>query len=305
MRLSNVPGTKLSVSALVFGTADWGSVTSAPTEKLYTMFREAGGNAFDTAHCYAFWRDALGASERALGALVREHDRRSDVVLISKGGHPSDPPRYARPDKHLGPDVIASDVRESLERLQTDYIDLYFLHRDDPRAPVGEVMDALAPELASGRIRNVGVSHWATARIEAANKYAKAHGIPPFVAAQPGWSLAHPSLSRDDRAFYEHSGLAVFAFSPTARGYFAGATVESHDNPTSRGRLERARELGRELGATPGQIALAWLMGQPLSVFPILGTLDPEHLADALGSARLALTAEQVRWLEDGPSTGG
>jgi aryl-alcohol dehydrogenase-like predicted oxidoreductase len=199
--------------------------------------------------------------------------------------------------------VIASDVRESLERIGTDYIDLYFLHRDDPRAPVDEVMDALAPHVRSGKLRYLGASHWAPARIAAANEYAKAKGIAPFVANQPGFTLAWPSSNRPfgDRAFHEQTGLALFAFGPTAGGFFARGTHQGFDNPTSQARLARARELGEKLGATASQVALAWLMFQPFPVVPILGTLNPDHLVDALGAAKITLTPEQVKWLEVPP----
>jgi aryl-alcohol dehydrogenase-like predicted oxidoreductase len=133
--------------------------------------------------------------------------------------------------------------------------------------------------------------------------YAAAHGIPPFIASQPGWTLAHPNppsgpYGIKDRAWHEKSGLAVFAFSPTARGYFSRGKDDHFDNPVSQGRLARCTELGRELGATANQIAIAWLMFQPFTVIPILGTLKKDHLADALGAAAVTLTPEQVKWLE-------
>jgi aryl-alcohol dehydrogenase-like predicted oxidoreductase len=303
MRRVKVPGSDLEVSAIAYGTADWGVSPDTPVERLYAAYREAGGNCFDTAHCYAFWRGKTGASERTLGALMKKNDRRSDIALVTKGGHPPSEPQYPRPDRYLGPEVLASDVNESLERLGTDYIDLYFLHRDDVRAPVDEVMDALRPHVESGKVRYLGASHWSTARIGAANTYAAAHGIPPFVASQPGWNLGHPNppagpFGQKDRAWHEKSGLAVFAFSPTARGYFGRGKDEQFDNPVSKARLARCTELGRELGATPNQIAIAWLMFQPFPVVPILGTLKEDHLADALGAAAITLTPDQVRWLE-------
>jgi aryl-alcohol dehydrogenase-like predicted oxidoreductase len=303
MRSVKVPGSALEVSAIAYGTADWGIAPETPVERLYATYREAGGNCFDTAHCYAFWRDKLGASERTLGQCIKANDRRSDLVLITKGGHPASDPQYPRPDRFLGPEVIESDVRESLERLGTDYIDLYFLHRDDPRAPVNEVMDALKPQVESGKLRYLGASHWSTARIGAANTYAAAHGMPPFVASQPGWNLGHPTppagpFGMKDRAWHEKSGLAIFAFSPTARGYFARGKDDQFDNPVSQARLSRATKLGQELGATANQIAVAWLMHQPFTVIPILGTLKIDHLVDALGAAAVTLSLEQVKWLE-------
>jgi aryl-alcohol dehydrogenase-like predicted oxidoreductase len=302
MRKVKIPKTGLEVSALTYGTCDWGSRSEAPLDQLYDAFREAGGNTFDTAHCYAFWSAGSGASERALGKLVREKDKRSDVFLITKGGHPPDPPRYPRADRYLSAEVLDSDVRDSLERLGVDYIDLYFLHRDDPRTPVGEIMDALAPHVQSGRLHGLGASHWSPARIAAANEYAAGKGIAPFVASQPGWSLAHPTSGnpypKSDRTWHERTQLALFAFSPTAHGYFSKGSDAHFDNPVSQARLERARKLGAELGATPSQIALAWLMYQPFPVVPILGTLNPDHLADALGAAKLELSSEQVKWIE-------
>jgi len=302
MRRVGIPGSDLQVSAIAFGTADWGIEPETPVERLYATYREAGGNCFDTAHCYAFWRDKPGASERTVGRLIKS-DRRSDLILSTKGGHPPSDPQYPRPDKFLGPEVIASDVQESLERLGTDYVDLYFLHRDDPRAPVDEVMDALKPHVESGKVRYLGASHWSTARIGSANTYAAAHGMPPFVASQPGWNLAHPTppagpFGVKDRAWHEKSGLAVFAFSATARGYFARGQDAQFDNPVSHARLARATKLCQELGATPNQIAVAWLMHQPFTVVPILGTLKVGHLSDALGAAALTLSTEQVQWLE-------
>jgi aryl-alcohol dehydrogenase-like predicted oxidoreductase len=190
-----LPGTSLSVSPLAYGTGSWGSeVRGDELTRLYTTYRAAGGNAFDSAHCYAFWLDAEGASERALGECVRSHERRrEDVVVMTKGGHPSAPPKYPKPDRYLSPEVLRKDIAESLDRLQTDYIDLYFLHRDDPRVPAGEIIDALAEHIAAGRIRYIGASNWRVARMAEANAYAASHGRPAFVASQVQWNLAEPT----------------------------------------------------------------------------------------------------------------
>jgi aryl-alcohol dehydrogenase-like predicted oxidoreductase len=106
-------------------------------------------------------------------------------------------------------------------------------------------------------------------------------------------------MDEGELAFYERASMPVFAYSSTANGYFNGAG-KSYDNPTSQGRRRRAEELGQKLSASANQVALAWLMGHSFAAVPILGTTNPEHLRDALGSASLKLTAEQVRWLRDG-----
>jgi aryl-alcohol dehydrogenase-like predicted oxidoreductase len=218
---------------------------------------------------------------------------------------------YPRPDRYLAPEVIARDVEESLERLGVDAIDLYFLHRDDPRVPVGEIVDALNKHVDSGRVRQLGASNWTTARIAAANEDAAARGRRGFVASQVKFSLAPAKPSKDptvplfgdgEIAWHAASGLTVCAYSPTANGYFAtnGAKgAGGWESPASAERLRRVNQLAAELGVTPNQVALAWLLHQPFPVIPILGTGNVEHLADALGAGAVRLSPGQVRRLAD------
>ena len=316
MRMQRIPNSALTVSALCYGVAGFGTtVRGAEMERLYAAFREAGGTFFDTAHCYCFWiPGGLGASERALGDVVRRHGDRQHVVLGTKGGHPAVGAAYPRPDRYLAPAVIAADVGESLERLGVDCIDLYFLHRDDTRVPVGEIVGALDAEIALGRIRCAGASNWTTARIAEANAYAAAHGLHGFVASQPQWNLAQPNLqdradptmrflAEDEWQRHVRSGLPVVPYSPTANGYFATGGqrgAAGFDNDVSRARLRRAEELAARKGCTPNQVALAWLMHQPFPVIPILGTLQYDHLTDALGAVGISLSPCEVQWLHSG-----
>ena len=320
MKRVRIPGTDLDVSALCYGLASFGtSVRGEAADRLYAAYREAGGCFFDTAHCYSFWAEGgLGASERALGDCLRRHADRSQVVVATKGGHPDGGPGYRRPDHYLAPEVIASDVAESLDRLGVDRIDLYYLHRDDPRVPVGEVLDALNAEIASGRVRHLGASNWSVARIAEANGYATAHGLRGFVASQPQWSLAHPNaeppkadpamrfLMDEDVHWHATQQIAVVPYSSTARGYFATdgeAARDAYDNSVSRARLERAQQLASRLGCTPGQVALAYLMCQSFPVIPVLGTLKVPHLEEDLAAGCVRLTLEQVRWLREGEAS--
>lgn len=311
MRKQILGKSDLSVSSLCCGTVAFGTVIRGQNlRQLYDAYRAAGGNFFDTAHCYAFWiRGGNGASERALGECVRQSGDRKDLVIATKGGHPPGGDPYPRPDRYLDPAVVAQDITESLERLGLEQIDLYYLHRDDPRVPVGEIMDGLNAEIRRGRIRYLGASNWLSARIAAANAYAAAHGLAGFIASQPHWNLAQPNqtadptmlfLNSDEEAWHRTHGLPVVAYSATARGYFASGgrlAATDYDNPISRGRLQRATELAVQLGVTPGQVAVAYLLNQPFPAFPILGTTDPQHLADAVQATRLRLTEEQINWL--------
>jgi aryl-alcohol dehydrogenase-like predicted oxidoreductase len=299
-------------SKFCLGTIAWGTnLRGDDVDRLYDTFRAAGGNFFDSAHVYACWLpDGAGASERALGEIVRRRGDRGRVILATKGGHPGIA-GYPRPDRYLSPEVIAADIRDSLERLGVDSIDLYFLHRDDARVPVGEIIDTLNEHVTRGTIRQLGASNWTAKRISAANEYASMHGKTGFIASQPRFSLAVPIPSKDptvpafdanEIAWHESSGLTLCAYSPTANGYFAtnGAKGGGWNTPASAARLQVANHLAAELGVTPNQIALAWLLHKKFPVIPILGTTKAAHLSDALGATKVNLSAEQMRQLKRG-----
>lgn len=321
--LRRIPGTDLAASPLCYGVMQFNArVRGAEMRELYRIYRAAGGNFFDTAHCYSFWMKdgGAGASERGLGECLAVAGDRDQIVVSTKGGHPDFTPLYTRPDDYLAPTVIDADVGDSLKRLGVKTIDLYLLHRDDPRREVGSIMDALNAQIARGRVRYLGASNWTIPRIEAANAYAARRGLAGFVIAQQQWSLAQSNLpyplnlrgpdptcvrlSDADVAWHASTGFPVMAYTATAFGYFGenpGKNAASYDNPVSQGRRARAAELGAALGGySANQIALAYLIAHPFPVFPILGTMHPDHLADAMGALSIALTADQIGWLRDG-----
>ncbi len=312
LSLKKLPGTDLLVSDFCYGTAEWRPANRDRVRAMYDQFRSAGGNFFDSAHCYAFWRGETGEPERMLGELVA-NDRRDQIVVSTKGGHYG-APGYDRPDSYCSPGVIAADIQDSLDRLRLEHIDLYFLHRDDPRVPVSEIVDALSEQVAAGRIRYFGGSNWSKERFSAANAYADRAGKPGFVASQPLWNLAHfvapkswdhTHVVLNDNAaeieWYTRTGMPVVPFSPTANGLFADPArmKTQYDNALTRQRRRVCEELSDALRATPNQIALAWLRQQPFPVIPILGSLNPDHLADALSATKVRLTEDQMSRLSD------
>jgi aryl-alcohol dehydrogenase-like predicted oxidoreductase len=162
-------------------------------------------------------------------------------------------------------------------------------------------------EVRRGRIRYFAASNWRCDRLAAANAYAAANGVQGFVASSPQWSLAVPrplddptmhALDNDDIRWHEESQLPVIPYTSTAGGYFA--RTDDGGDAGDRVRRERARQLAAELHCTPNQIALAWLRGHAFPVVPIIGTVNPAHLDDALGVASVTLSPTQVRWLADG-----
>ncbi|HLK60861.1 MAG TPA: aldo/keto reductase [Chthonomonadaceae bacterium] len=275
------------------------------TFALLDAYVEAGGNCLDTAHVYSG-----GKSERAIGEWFRERDNRETIVLIDKGAHPY----WTEP--RVNPECITQDIQESLERLQSDYIDIYLLHRDDPNAPVGPIVECLNEHQAAGRICAFGGSNWSTVRIQEANDYAAAHGLHGFVASSPNLSLASVNepmwggcltLDAEGRAWHATNQLPLFPWSSQASGFFTGRfspedtgnkdITRVYFNEGNWERLHRALELAEQKGCTANQIALAWVLHQSFPVFALIGPRTLEELHSSLPALDISLTDSEARWL--------
>lgn len=314
-----LPGIPLQPCPICFGTAQFSPRLSPDRSfALLDSYVEQGGNFLDTAPVYSAWVDeGWGSSERTIGDWLQARGARKSIILATKGGHP---PWGSQLDTGLlSPADLDRDVNESLARLRVDRIDLYWLHRDEPARPVGEIIETLAGLVRDGRIRTYGASNWTTARIEEANSYARAHQLPPFVASQPWFSLAavargaqsdSPTREDDDplRAWHLRSRLPLLPYSSQANGYFGADNVawahagfegappraERFDSPANRRRLQRAVALARHKGVTANQVALAYLLSQPFPVFPIIGTGNLDHLREAMSARDLRLTPDEI-----------
>src|SRR6266498_3179180 len=219
----------ISVIGLGAGTSAFTPNTYDRAAELLDRFLNSGGNCIDTAHIYGF-----GDSEKTLGRWFQKSGRRNDVILITKGCHPAVDREniFGSPwVPRLTPEAIRDDLSESLERLQTDTIDLYLLHRDDEAVPVGPLIEALNQEQARGRIRALGASNWRVERITEANQYAAEHGLNGFAISSPNLSLAHPkkmlfpgTLFADDvtRQWHKTHQFPLLAWSSLASGFMSG-----------------------------------------------------------------------------------
>ena len=284
MQYGNIAGLAQPIAKLVIGSMVCSTDNMDLTRALLDAYVEAGGNCIDSAYVYGG-----GKSERAIGQWFAERGNRDRIVLLDKGAHP----KGAGP--RVNPEGIDADITESLERLQSPYIDLYLLHRDDPDYPVGPIVDCLNAHRESGRIRAFGGSNWTTQRIQEANAYAQAHGLQPFVVSSPHLSLAHINeamwggcLALDDvgKAWHTAHQFPVFPWSSQAGGFFTGRfspedtgnadMVRVYYNAGNWERLHRARTLAEQKGATPNQIALAYVLHQPFPVFPLIGPRTDE-----------------------------
>ncbi len=307
LRQHQLAQTDLQLSTFCCGLGGLFALPASESDALLDAFVEAGGNFFDSAHVYSFWLPGgNGLSEIRIGDYLRRRGLEGKVTVATKGGHPS-APGYRTVEKYLSPARIGADIDDSLGRLQSDCIALYYLHRDDEGVPVGEIMDALGAEIERGRIRYLGASNWSVERIAEANDYARENRLAPFVIAQPRWSLAsaqngaHDLVEADAQLdWYREHDFPMAVYSPTAHGFFDGNDTPVYQSPQNEARRERARQLAQKRGVTPGQIALAWLIRHPFPVFPIVGTTNVARLRAALQADEIKLTPDELKWLADG-----
>jgi aryl-alcohol dehydrogenase-like predicted oxidoreductase len=307
MQFARIPGVARPLSRIVLGTLPLTEVTGSVVFDLLDTYVGLNGNAFESARHY-------GEAERILGAWMRERRNREQMVLITKGAHPDSSGRA-----RVGEAAIAADLAASLEALDTESIDLYLLHRDDPDVPAGDVVEWLNEHSHAGRIDAFGGSNWPTARLEEANTYARTHGLVPFAAGSPNLSLATMlappwtgciSAGPEDRAWYTAHQLPLVAWSVQAQGFFTGRYGPDRKENTNMvrcwyseenfARRARAEELGTQLDVPATAIAVAYVLAQPFPTFAVIGPRSIEELRESMTAARAQLSPEQVSWLEHG-----
>ncbi len=300
----HIPGIEKESSMLALGMMLFSTFPAAAI--VLDEFFEAGGNLIDSAFQYGG-----GTQDRLIGEWVRSRGVRSNVVIIEKGAH--SPLCY--------PDVIAKQLTASLERMQTDYVDVYFMHRDNPDIPVGEFVDAMDAEVRAGRIRGpIGGSNWTRERMDLAIDYAERTGkTRPSVLSNnfslaemvdPVWPGCIASSDATWKNWLRERQVVNFAWSSQARGFFTNRAgrekLSDHDlvrawySELNFQRRARAEELGRRLGKDPIQIALAYVLHQPWPVVPLIGPASLAELRHSLAASAIRLSPGEVRWLENG-----
>lgn len=314
-----LPKTRLTVSQLCLGTNQFGTAQDADqAAAILQTFTDAGGNFIDTAHSYGDWVPSAprAASERVLGRWLNGRTR-EDYVLATKGCEFD----YRAGDFALrvSPALLEQDLLGSLEALQTTYIDLYWLHRDDPSQPVSVILDALIAHQRAGRIRYFGCSNWSVARIEEAQCYAAAVGHEGFVACQPLWGLAEPDRQALQTyapgGYYEDgyralhaAGLSMIPYSGQSRGFFSKVAAGGRDalgpdvaalyyNERNLAKLPVVQALAQRHGVSINTIVLAYLTSQPHTTIPIVGCSRPEQLRESIDACALQLGASELEQL--------
>ena len=302
----------LTLGTMTFGTHRWGADADA-SEAIFHAYLEAGGNFIDTADVYA-----AGRSEALLGGFIAEQKLRDKVVLATKFTFNLD---ETNPNSGgNGRKNIYQALENSLRRLQTDYIDLYWLHFWDSVTPVEEVLQTLGDLQRAGKIRYFGLSDvpaWYAAR---ASALAQAHAAPGPIALQMEYSLVARDIEHEHLPLARECGLGVLPWSPLAGGFLAGKYTRpaegSGAKASGEGRLSGSNPLGdtkftarnwdtlddlksvaAEVGRPPAQVALAWAAGRPGITSTIIGASRLEQLQDNLASLEITLTPEQTEAL--------
>ena len=311
-----IPGLSLPVSPLFFGTAMPPLTTKeAGAAPLLDSVLEAGVNAFDCARSY-------GLAEETLGAWLRDRGCRDRVVLLTKCGDVRG--GVVKIDRR----VIREQMARSLEALQTDCVDIFLLHRDDPDTPVEEYIETLNEARRAGMIRLLGVSNWTHTRIEEANRYAAQKGLAGFTVSSPNYGLTRQMKDlwgggcvtisgpehEDARAWYRENQMPVIAYSSLGRGFFSGRFRAGDEEgarrvldpyaragylyPENMARLARAEQLAEKYGVTVPEIAMRYVFAGGMNTFAVVGTTSPERLRTNLQAAASPLSREEALYLE-------
>lgn len=299
----------LDTAPLVLGGNVFGWTADEDTSfKLLDRFVERGFNAIDTADVYSAWAPGLagGESEAVMGRWLARRGRRDDVVIMTKVGS-----LEAR--KGLSADNIAAAVEDSLRRLQTDYLDVYFAHIDDDSVPLEETLGAFSKLVEAGKVRAIGASNYSADRLREALQVSADKGLKRYEIMQPGYNLYdRAGFEQELAALAQGEELGVVSYFSLASGFLTGKYASRDDLKGAaragflegffdeRGMqlLETLRKVSADVGATPAQVSLAWLMTRPGVTAPIASATSMEQLDDILAAAEVRLPQEALDALD-------
>jgi aryl-alcohol dehydrogenase-like predicted oxidoreductase len=310
MEYVRLGATGLTVSRICLGMMTYGS----PAWREWALDRDAaepivrravqnGITFFDTADVYS-----QGVSEEITGRLLAAmFGRRDDYVLATKvHGRMGDGPN----DAGLSRKHILAGIDGSLRRLGTDHVDLYQIHRWDPATPIEETMEALHDVVKAGKARYIGASSMWTWQFAKAQHVAVVNGWTRFVSMQPHYNLAYREEEREMLPYCADSGVGVMPWSPLARGLLAGSRGPGGERGTVRSRTDAfadqlygeddvavadaVRTVAAARDVPPAQVALAWLLHQPVVTAPIVGATKERHVDDAVAAVTLRLSDDEL-----------
>jgi len=310
MKKRKLGKSSIEIAPLALGGNVFGWTADEPTSfRLLDAFVDAGLNLIDTADVYSVWVPGHqgGESETVIGNWLKRSGRRKDVVIATKVGNVMNPEK-----KGLSKPYILRAVEDSLRRLQTDSIDLYQSHVDDPATPIEETLEAYAELVRAGKVKAIGASNFTAERLTASLEVSKQRGYPSYVSLQPHYNLV-------ERADYETNlepvcvanGIAVIPYFGLASGFLTGkyrseadlsksargSRVQKYLNERGLRVLSALDEVAQRHNSTPARVALAWLIARPSITAPIASATNLDQLKDLIAATELELDRESIEIL--------
>jgi aryl-alcohol dehydrogenase (NADP+) len=311
MQYVKLGNTGLDVSRLCLGCMSFGvprdgthawTLDEETSRAFIRRAYEAGVNFFDTANVYSY-----GSSEQVVGRALADFADRDEIVIATKLFAPM---RKGPNAGGLSRKAIIAELDASLRRLDTDYVDLYQIHRWDPSTPIEETLAALHDVVASGKVRYIGASSMFAWQFSKSLYVSELHGWSRFVSMQNHYNLLYREEEREMMPLCADQGVAVLPWSPLARGRLTRdwdvTTARSETDefgkslyvPTDQEVVDRVGKIAAERGIPRAQVALGWVLAKPFVTAPIIGATKAEHIDDAIGALDVALTADEIERLE-------
>lgn len=306
MKYKVLNNTDLKVSALSLGTDVYGSYLDWESSvSLLDYYTENGGNLIDTALVYGNSPSGeRSRSEKLIGKWMREKKNRHNLIISTKGAHPE-----IMSISRLSREDILGDIEKSLNHLNTDYVDIYWLHRDDESLSVEPIMDTLSEIVKSGKARYIGMSNWTYKRIEKANEYAKKNNLPLLMGSQIQYSAAIPNIEGNDPTlvlmndgeydYFKKTKLNVFAYASQAKGFFSKLEAGGRENLSEKARVrylneqslkryEIIKRIAEETGHSVGEVAIGVIADNPnFTTIPIVGCKNISQLKESMAGCCL------------------
>jgi len=302
--------SRICLGAMTYGDPQWRDwvLNEEASRPFIKRALELGINFFDTADVYS-----LGKSEEVLGRALRDFAKRDDVVIATKVYNPMGP---GPNERGLSRKHIMSSIDASLQRLGTDYVDLYQIHRWDKETPIEETLEALHDVVKAGKARYIGASSMYAWQFAKALYLADRHGWTRFVTMQNHYNLVYREEEREMIPLCRAEGIGLIPWSPLARGFLAGNRQKAGWGETARAKsddfahrlyyqeadfaiVDRVVETAGNHGVSAAQIATAWILQQPGVTAPIIGASKMPQLEEAVAALDIKLTAEECKYLEE------
>ncbi|CAB3789348.1 aldo/keto reductase [Pararobbsia alpina] len=309
MQKHTIGTSNLQVAPLVFGGNVFGwTADERASFSILDAFVDNGLNFIDTADCYSQWAEGHpgGESETIIGKWFKESGKRDKIVLATKVG-------MWRTRPGLSAANIEAAVNDSLRRLQTDYIDVYFSHLDDDKTPFEETLGAYQKLVKAGKVRVIGASNYTGKRLEAALKVSKESGLPAYEVLQPEYNLYdREGYETDLEPVVQAHELTVVTYFSLASGFLSGkyrsaadmakaarsALVEKYLNDRGLRIVDKLIEVAKRNDTTPATVALAWIIARPSVAAPIASATSVEQLETLVAATRLQLSPEDLKLLD-------